>query len=312
MPNAANRTFRYQDFDLDELAAAKAGRLTSVCLPARDEAATVGPIVEAIRSLADRTGLIDEILVIDDHSTDGTANVAAAAGAKVIEAAEILPEYGEGHGKGEALWKSLYVAEGDLIAWCDADITNFEPHFVIGLLGPLITRPELAFVKGYYERPIDDDRDARAAVPPGPAALQGGRVTELVARPLLSLLFPELTAIAQPLAGEYAGRRDVLEQLPFAQGYGVEIALLIDLAASFGPESIGQVDLGCRRHRNRPLDELAPQALAILQTVLVRIDPQLIGDTATLARPGHPPVEVEVGERPPLVTVPAYRQRRAR
>jgi glucosyl-3-phosphoglycerate synthase len=290
--------FHHGDFDPTELAAAKDGRTVSVCLPARDEASTVGPIVDTIRrSLVDETGLVDELLVIDDHSTDRTADVALAAGAKVVDASAILPAYGEGYGKGEALWKSVYAAEGDLIVWCDADIVNFGAHIVSGLLGPLLTNHRISFVKGFYERPVDAHGSG------------GGRVTELVARPLLSLLFPQLTPIIQPLAGEYACRREVAESLPFVRGYGVDIALLIDVAERFGIDTMAQVDLDERVDRNRPLDELSPQAMAIVQTTLRRAGSRHGGTTATLHRPGREPLEVDVSERPALVDVAAYRRR---
>lgn len=291
------RTHHHAEFDASDLAAHKAatGQAVSVCLPARNEADTVGPIVELIRTeLVERVPLVDELIVVDDHSTDGTADIAAAAGAKVIAAAELLPEYGDGHGKGEAMWKSLYASTGDLVVWCDADVRNFAAPYVLGLLGPLLTRPEVLFVKGFYERPLGEGGNG------------GGRVTELVARPVLSLLFPDLAPIVQPLAGEYGGRRSALEQLPFVQGYGVDLGLLVDVAARFGPAAIAQVDLGVRVHRNRPLDELSPQATAVLQTALRRAAPGLIGDVALLDRPGTSPVEVSVAERPPLLEVPAY------
>ena len=290
------RTFHHAQFDATALVEAKAGRTVSVCLPARNEAATVGTIVAAIReALVERVPLIDEILVVDDHSDDGTAEVAAAAGARVITAAAVVPELGNGHGKGAALWRSLYESEGDIVAWCDADLTEFEPHFVVGLVGPLLTDPDVEFVKGFYKRPASDPGD------------RGGRVTELVARPALALLFPQLTSIVQPLGGEYAGRRELLEQLPFVDGYGVDIALLIDIADEFGTEVIAQVDLGTRRHRNRPLDELSPQATAVLQTILQRAG-RMVPGRATLVRPGLDPVEVVTSELPPLVDVPTYSQ----
>jgi len=291
------RTFRSGEFDLARLVDDKAGQQISVCLPARDEQETVGPIVETIRAaLVDRVGLVDEILVVDDHSEDRTAEVAAAAGATVLRAEEILPEYGEGHGKGEALWKSLYASKGDLIAWCDADVRHFDPAFVVGLVGPLLTRPDLVFVKGFYERPD----------PAGGG--RGGRVTELVARPIVSILFPHLAAVVQPLAGEYAGRREALEQLPFVEGYGVDLGLVIDVAARFGLDAMAQVDLGTRVHRNRPLDELSPQATSVLQTALRRVDPGLVTVSTMLVRPGLEPVAVDATERPPLVDVPEYRR----
>jgi glucosyl-3-phosphoglycerate synthase len=269
----------------------------SVCLPARDEAKTVGGIVETIRAtLVDRLGLVDEVLVVDDHSADATAKVAAEAGARVVAVDAVLPELGPGEGKGEALWKSVAAAEGDLIVWCDADITDFGPRFVTGLLGPLLTRRDVDFVKGFYDRPV------------GLAPHGGGRVTELVARPTIALLHPHLASVVQPLAGEYAGRRSLLERLPFVQGYGVDLGLLVDIAELEGTEVLAQVDLGTRRHRNRTLDELGPQALAVLQTALRRADPAAGGE-ATLVRPDLEPVVVGVGERPPLVDVPSYRER---
>lgn len=295
------RTFHHDDFVAAELAEQKArlGHVVSVCLPARDEAATIGTIVAALHaSLVQGPGLVDEVLVVDDHSSDRTARVAEDAGARVVGVDDVLPEHGPGEGKGEALWKSVAAARGDLIAWCDADITDWGPRFVVGLLGPLLARPEVAFVKGFYDRPVGDS-------PHG-----GGRVTELVARPVIAALFPHLASIVQPLAGEYAGRRVLLERLPFVQGYGVDLGLLIDIAASEGTGVIAQVDLGTRRHRNRPLDELGPQALAVLQTALRRAGTAL-GDEATLVRPDVEPTTVTVAERPPLVDVTGYRRRSA-
>jgi glucosyl-3-phosphoglycerate synthase len=289
------RTFRAGEFDAAVLADHKAGQRISVCLPARDEQDTVGPIVEAIRAeLVERVELVDELLVIDDHSSDRTADVAAAAGAKVVDASSILPSYGSGHGKGEALWKSLYACTGDLVVWCDADVRRFDHSFVTGLVGPLLTNPGVEFVKGFYERPLDDQ-------PTG-----GGRVTELVARPVIALLFPQLSPIVQPLAGEYAGRRSLLERLPFVQGYGVDIALLIDAARAVGTDHLAQVDLGVRHHRNRSLAELAPQATAVLQAALRRADAGLVERVKVLHRPDKEPVEIECAERPPLVEVPEY------
>jgi glucosyl-3-phosphoglycerate synthase len=258
------------------LRAAKHGRTVSVCLPARDEAATIGPIVAACLELG---ALVDEVLVIDDGSSDGTGAVATAAGARVVGVGEVLPDCGPGRGKGEAMWKSLHAAAGDIIVWCDADVQNFTPSFVSGLLGPLLTTDDVALVKAYYRRPLDGR--------PG----EGGRVTELVARPLIELLFPDLAGIAQPLAGECAGRREVLERLPFVQGYGVDLALLVDVAERWGADAIAQVDLGTRVHRNRPLSELAAQSRAIVQTALARAG--VVTATA-------------LDERPPMIEVPSY------
>jgi glucosyl-3-phosphoglycerate synthase len=293
----AIRTLHHAQFDVADLRAAKRGTTVSVCLPARDEAPTVGDIVTSIRThLVEGEPLVDEVVVVDDHSSDGTADVARAAGARVVTAADVLPEYGEGHGKGEALWKSLHETTSDVVVWCDADIVDFGPQFVVGLLGPLLLDPDVGFVKGFYDRP-----------PAGDGAMdRGGRVTELVARPLLSLLFPQLTGVVQPLSGEYAGRRAVLERLPFVEGYGVDIALLIDTAARFGMDVLAQVDLGERRHRNRPLDELSPQATAVIQTVLRRAGLRLPKLPVVLRRPGLEALAIDVAERPPLVTVAGY------
>ena len=294
------RTFHHRDFDAARLADAKAGAVVSVCLPARNEEATVGLIVECLREqLVERVALVDEVIVVDDHSTDRTADVAAAAGAKVVDARSVLPEYGDGHGKGEAMWKSLHASSGDIIAWCDADVRAFDTAFVVGLLGPLLTEPGVDFVKGFYDRPLSE------------GGTGGGRVTELAARPIISLLYPQLVPIVQPLAGEYAGRRLLLEQLPFVQGYGVDLGLLIDISERVGVDCIAQTDLGVRHHRNRPLDELSPQALAVLHTALVRADADLIVGAPTLARPGSGTTRVDVGERPPLVEVERD-QRRSR
>jgi glucosyl-3-phosphoglycerate synthase len=244
--------------------------------------------------------LVDEVVVVDDGSSDATADAACWEGARVLAVDDVLPETGIGTGKGNAMWKSLYACEGDLLCWVDADIRNFGPHFVTGLLGPLLTRPEVGLVKGFYRRPLHGE-------PSG-----GGRVTELVARPLISTLFPQLARFVQPLAGEYAGRRDVLDSVPFVQGWGVELALLVDVARRFGVGSIEQVDLGVREHRNRPLDELGPQAMAILVTALRKagLTPERAGiEELVRFSDDHEPevVAIEVRERPEMRTVPAYR-----
>ena len=285
-----------------DLRAAKlaAGNTVSVCLPARDEEATIGAIVEEIQArLGGPDGLVDEIVVVDDGSLDGTGAVARAAGARVVAEREILPEAGPGSGKGNALWKSLHECTGDLVCWIDADLRNFEAHFVTRLLEPLLTQPDICFVKAYYHRSYEGS-------PTG-----GGRVTELVARPVLSLLFPKLADIVQPLGGEYAGRRDALEVLPFVEGWGVELGLLIDIIDRFGRDAVAQVDLGVREHRNRPLDELSPQAMAVLLTALRRAGVPDERLSHTLVRYGmdkqSATVDVETRERPPMLTVPSYR-----
>jgi glucosyl-3-phosphoglycerate synthase len=289
MEAGAPRTFHHRDFPVPKLQRFKDATV-SVCLPARNEEATVGPIVESIHRDLIRTGVVDELLVIDDHSDDDTARVAEAAGAHVISSADILPEYGQGHGKGEVLWKSLLVTRGDIVIWCDADLRNFGSHMVAGVLGPLLCEPGIRFSKGYYERPEHE-------------GLGGGRVTELVARPLLALLFDELSHLHQPLSGEYGGYRSVLEQLPFVEGYGVEVGLLIDLLRTQGAGAIAQVDLDMREHRNRSLGDLAPQAMAIMQTILRRTDRDLAPVIAELDIPGGQTTEVSCAERPPMMEV---------
>ena len=289
------RTHLASEFRLEDLVAAKGASSVSVCIPARNEESTVGAIVDIIRTeLVDTLGLVDEIVVVDDHSTDRTAERASEAGARVVRAAEVLPEFGEGHGKGEALWKSLFASTGDIVIWCDADVRDFDTRFITGLLGPLLIDPDLGFVKGFYERP--DDGTVRG----------GGRVTELVARPMFTLMLPELAGIVQPLSGEYGGRRRVLEQVPFVEAYGVDIAMLIDIVERFGVEAIAQVDLGRRIHRNRPLTDLSPMAAQVMQAALHRIAPGLAAETAVLNPPDLTPIEITYRERPALITVPAY------
>ncbi len=285
-------SFSVGAFDVGTLVAAKArtGTTVSVCIPARDEEATVGAVVAAIRAaLVVAAPLVDEIVVVDDHSTDRTAAVAAAAGARVVDASAVLTDHGEGHGKGEALWKSVHESTGDVVVWVDADIVAFDARFVVGLLGPLLTDPAIQFVKGHYHRPEAD-------------GVGGGRVTELLARPLLSQFFPELADVAQPLGGEYAGRRGLLERLPFVVGYGVDVALLIDAFRAVGLEHLAQVDLGVRHHRNRTLDELGPQAVAVSQAILDRAGLRPPGP-AVLRRPGREPLPLAMHERPPLASL---------
>lgn len=245
--------------DAPTLAAAKGDRTIAVCIPARNEAATVGPIVDSIvTTLTDRPGgvpLVDEVVVVDDGSEDGTADLARRAGARVIRSES------RGGGKGQAMRSALIATDADLIAFVDADVSNFGPHFVSGLLAPLLIDDSVTLVKGYYRRPLHGSPDG------------GGRVTELMARPVIDLLFPHLAVIEQPLAGETAAPRWVLEKCGLADGYAVELALLIDVASRYGVDSIAQVDLGVRIHRNRPLEQLRPQATDVLRAALARVRP---------------------------------------
>ena len=278
------RTYRASDFRADNLVAAKAGRRISVVLPARDEAATVGPIVSALRTeLVDRVPLIDELVVVDSHSTDTTAQVARTAGARVVAQGEVLPGWGDLPGKGEALWKSLAATDGDIVVFLDSDLRDFDPALATGLLGPLLTEPGVVFCKGAFDRPLDD---GRTVLPAG-----GGRVTELVARPLLAVHWPALAGFVQPLVGEYAGTRAALESVPFAGAYGVDIGILIDLFEEYGLDALAQVDLGRRTHRNSPDAALSVMAMHQHLAVLNRLrrhgrvtDAESPGDSLTLHR----------------------------
>lgn len=284
----------HTDFRAADVAARKGDRTVAVCLPARDEERTVGTIVEVLRrDLQEDVALVDELVVVDDHSEDGTARVASDAGATVVEARTTLPSV-TGAGKGAALWRSLHETTSELVVWVDADITEFSSHFATALIGTLVENPGVSFVKGAYDRPLVEGEG-------------GGRVTELVARPALAMLFPALTVVAQPLAGEYGGRRELLEQLAFVQGYGVDIALLIDAHAAVGMEGLAEVDLGVRRHRNRTIGQLGPQAAEVLRATLVRAGVPTGDDHLTLRRPGLEPLALAHDELPPVVQLGSYR-----
>jgi glucosyl-3-phosphoglycerate synthase len=253
------RTFHHSQFsDIAHLVKLKRaqGLTISLCFPSLNEQKTIGREIRVLkRALMDRHRLLDEILVVDSGSTDRTRKIAARQGAAVHLADDHLPEMGRLRGKGENLWKSLYLAKGNILVWIDADIRNIHPKFVYGLVGPLLMYPEIGYVKAFYRRPIRTGRRLR----PG-----GGRVTELLVRPFLSLLYPDLSLMAQPLSGEYAGRRSVLERVPFLSGYAVEVGLLIDIEQRFGIQSIAQVDLDVRVHRNQPIDRLRSMSSAIV------------------------------------------------
>lgn len=246
------------------LTAARGGRRIAVCIPTLDEAETIGEIVTTIRGeLMARHPLVDELLVIDSGSTDGTREIAEQAGARVFLSEAIAPEHGTFRGKGENLWKALHATDCDLICFIDGDIANFDTHFVTGLVGPLLTDPDISYVKAFYERPLTHPNGVR---PTG-----GGRVSEILVRPLLSLFYPELTTFLQPLSGEYAARREVFRSLAFPGGYGVELAHLIDLSRGLGLDAVAQTDLDQRLHRNRSDEELGRMSFGILQVLFRRL-----------------------------------------
>ncbi len=288
----------------------------SLVLPTLNEEETIGPIVRrAVREMVGRVPLLDEVLVIDSSSTDRTREIAASEGARVVEHPDVLARYGSFRGKGEALWKSLYEASGDLIVWADTDVRNWHSRMVYGTLGPLLHEPRLQYVKGYYQRPIVEAGILKEG--------GGGRVTELVARPLINLFFPELSGLIQPLSGEYAGRRALLESIPFFTGYAVEIGHLIDATERLGIEGLGQVDLERRVHRNQELEGLSRMSFVILQAVMKRLEERRrarlfaeLGSTMKLPRSGRGRLSLEVieladRERPPMIRIPEYLEKRS-
>jgi glucosyl-3-phosphoglycerate synthase len=280
------RSFHHSQYGVDRLLEEKRESVT-VVLPAREVADTVGVIVERLLALSP---LIDQVLVVDAGSRDGTAEVAAASGAEVHQESELLTDFGPVLGKGDAMWRALSVARGELVVYLDSDSADFSPHFATGILGPLICEPDVRFVKGHYRRPFSTPGG-------GEQPVGGGRVTELTARPLLSAFFPELAAFDQPLAGELAARREFFERLPFATGYAVETAMLLHAYDALGgTDAMAQVDLDVRRNRHQPLEALAPMACEVLGTVLDRLSAEgrlLDGEHVT-------PVE-----RPPYATLGA-------
>ncbi len=316
----AESNFHHGEFsDLGMLVSLKEkqGITISAVLPTLNEAATIGPIVRAARrELMEKVPLIDELLVIDSDSEDDTREIAEAEGARVVRHSQVLDRYGTYRGKGEALWKSLYETSGDLVAWSDTDIVDWHPRFLYGTLGPLLVQPKIGYVKAYYQRPIVEGGVLKEG--------GGGRVTELVARPLINLFFPELSGYIQPLAGEYAGRREHLEQIPFFTGYAVEIGHLIDLAERLDLDGLGQVDLEVRVHRNQELEGLSKMSFVILQAVMKRLEERRkarlfaeLGSSIKLPRSGPNRLSLEVleladQERPPMIRIPEYAERRAK
>ena len=293
----------------------KRGVTISLGLPALNEEKTIGLVIRRIRSaLMDRVPLLDQMVVIDSDSTDRTREIATELGVPVVRHSQILPETGTYRGKGEALWKSLHVLDGEIVAWVDTDIRNIQPRFVHGLIGPLLREPRIGYVKAFYHRPIRQGGTLQAE--------GGGRVTELMARPLINLFFPELSGIIQPLSGEYAGRRALLESVPFFTGYAVEIGLLIDILEAAGLSAVGQVDLERRVHRNQPLGNLSQMSFTILQAAISKLEERHriellseVGRGMKVIGQEKDRFSLEVREvadsvRPPMRTIAAYQERR--
>jgi glucosyl-3-phosphoglycerate synthase len=281
------RSFHHSQYALERLLEQKRETIT-VVLPTREVADTIGVIVERLQGLAP---LIDQILVVDAASVDGTAEIAAARGAEVHQESDLLAEFGPAIGKGDAMWRALAVARGELVVYLDSDTPDFPPHFATGLLGPLMCEPDVRFVKGHFRRPFTapDGREYPT---------DGGRVTELTAKPLLTAFFPDLAAFVQPLAGEVAARRELFERLPFATGYAVETAMLLHARDALGgTDGMAQVDLEVRRNRHQPLSALAPMASEVLSAVRAR----LVAEGRLLDDDNESPVE-----RPPYATVRAH------
>lgn len=293
-------SFHHHDFsNLDALVSEKeaAGLSISLCIPTLNEEGTIARIVENLHhTLIESHPLLDELVVIDSGSTDRTRTLAADAGAQVIEASDILPFRGNRTGKGENLWKAVHHCQSDILCFVDGDILNIHPRFVYGTVGPLIRDEEISYVKGFYERPLlaSEGVDPRG----------GGRVTELLVRPLFSRFCPELTALHQPLAGEYAARRSVLESIPFPTGYGVETAHLIDVWREFGIGAIAQTDLDERLHRNRSLADLGRMSGEILDAFFARIPDSQEAFSERATQSSTSPTE-----RPPMISLPEYHER---
>ncbi|NNE93776.1 MAG: glucosyl-3-phosphoglycerate synthase [Verrucomicrobiales bacterium] len=310
-------TFHHEEFwDLKKLVAEKEkkGLKISLCIPTLNEEKTIGKEIIIFKSeLMDRYPLVDEIAVIDSGSKDRTLEVAASYGADTYLSADILPSEGFKPGKGENLWKAIYQLGGDVICYVDADIKNIHPRFVTGLVAPLIHRDEVHYVKAFYDRPLAFSEGIR---PSG-----GGRVTEILVRPLFSLFFPELTAMVQPLSGEYAVRREVLEEIPFPIGYGVETSHLIDVYQKRGLSAFAQTDLESRVHRNQTTADLGKMAFGILQSFLNRLESngmvEKLPEMATVFRQFQAEgkdyeqvlKEIVEEERPPMIEIAEYRKK---
>jgi glucosyl-3-phosphoglycerate synthase len=305
------RTFHHRDFaDIGALVEMKQkqGLKVSVCLPTLNTAGTVGETLRVFRrELMESRPLIDQLCIIDSRSTDGTLDIAADEGAQIFFDDEILPRLEPASGKGEALWKSLAVLEGDIIAWVDSDIENIHPRFAYGIIGPLLADPEIGYVKAFYERPLKDGDKLRET--------GGGRVTELTVRPMLNLFYPDLAGLIQPLSGEYAGRKSILRSIPFFTGYGVETGLIIDIYKEFGLWALAQTDLEVRVHHNQDLGSLSKMSFGILQAIFKRLErdgmvklkaePETVYNVINqeAGRYVAEQLQINVVERPPMITL---------
>ena len=292
------RTFHHGEFPLELLLERKREAVTAV-LPTREVADTIGSIVEALQRL---NGLVDQILVVDAASEDGTADIAAGLGAEVHQESDLVPRLGQALGKGDAMWRALSVARGEVIAYFDSDTRDFSPHFATGLLGPLLCREGVRFVKGFFRRPY-------VGADGSELPFDGGRVTELTARPLLSAFYPELAAFVQPLAGEVAARRSLFERLPYATGYAIETSMLLHARDEVGAGAMAQVDLEVRRNHHQPLPQLGPMAYAVLRVILERLrkEGRLLDDHAPPFQTADGRlIQVELVERPPYASLRAH------
>lgn len=312
-----NNTYHHSYFwDLKQMVEHKEKKnlKISLCIPTLNEESTIGKEIILFKSeLMNRYPLLDEIAVIDSGSEDKTLEVASEFGADTYLASDILPHLEPKKGKGENLWKAIYQLSGDVIVYVDADIKNIHPRFVYGLVAPLIYRDEVKYVKAFYDRPLAVSENVRVS--------GGGRVTEILTRPLFSLFYPDLTAIIQPLSGEYAVRREVLQEISFPIGYGVETSHLIDVYNKFGLEAFAQTDLDRRVHHNQPTQALGRMAFGILQTFINRVEEQNIlkmdQDLHTVLRQFQARAdqyellekEIVEDERPPMINIPEYREK---
>jgi len=305
-------TYHYRQFDIGKLISQKKkkGISISLCFPTLNEASTIGNILDIVKKEIFIPGLVDEVVIIDSDSSDDTPEIVKSKGFPLYQHKDILKEYGSYSGKGEALWKSMFVLKGEIIVWCDSDIKNFSPRFVYGILAPLLIREDISYVKAFYKRPINIEGTVKKS--------GGGRVTEILIRPTLNLFYPELSWLLQPLSGEYAGRRQILEQIPFSTGYGVEIGMLIEIYKKFGLDSIAQVNLKTRMHRNQPLSALSKMSFGIMQSIYKKLEKygrmylskevnkkynqiHHIDDNYLIS-----PVELEEKERPPIRKLKEY------